>query len=447
MKQYNYVHFVGIGGISMSGIAKVLINNGVKVSGSDRSDSKIVSELRDMGATVYIGHNEENITNQDLVVHTAAVKSDNPELIAANRKGIQVVDRATILGWIMKDYKNAISVAGTHGKTTSTSMMAYILINAMVDPTVMVGGELDILGGNFRMGKSEYFVTESCEYCRSFLKFFPRYAMILNVEEDHLDYYKDIDDIIDAFSDFAAKVPQDGFVIVPNNNSNALKSVQKAQGKVVTFGTENADFTAQNISFNEYGYPSFDIAHNGEIITSVELNVPGLHNVINGVACAACAYCMGIDARYIKKGLEAFTGTKRRFEKKGYVNDALVIDDYAHHPTEIGVTLDAVSKINHNKLWCIFQPHTYTRTYTLFDEFVSVLSKVENLIIADIYAAREKDTGLVSAQQLADKIPGAKFMADFGEIEKFIRSNAQKGDIVMTIGAGNVVDIADDLVK
>lgn len=447
MKQYNYVHFVGIGGISMSGIAKVLINNGVKVSGSDRSESKAVEELRSMGAKVFIGHSEENISNQDLVVHTAAVKSDNPELIAAARLGIQVVDRATILGWIMQDFKNAISVAGTHGKTTSTSMMAYIMMKAMLDPTVMVGGELDILGGNFRMGKGEYFVTESCEYCRSFLKFFPRYAIVLNVEEDHLDYYKDIDDIIDAFSDFVNLVPDDGCVVIPRDSQNAMKCVKNYNGNIVTFGIENGDYTAKNITYNSYGYPTFDIMYNDQVVTQVSLNVPGLHNVLNAIACAACAVRMGIDARYIKEGLEGFTGTKRRFEKKGYVNGALVIDDYAHHPTEIAVTLDAVEKINHDKLWCIFQPHTYTRTYTLFDDFVSVLKKAENLIIADIYAAREKDTGVVSSKQLADNIPGAMFIKEFGEIEKFIRQNASVGDIVMTIGAGNVVDIADELVK
>ena len=447
MKQYNYVHFVGIGGISMSGIAKVLINNGVKVSGSDRSESKAVDELRSMGAKVFIGHSEENISNQDLVVHTAAVKSDNPELIAASRLGIQVVDRATILGWIMQDFKNAISVAGTHGKTTSTSMMAYILMKAMLDPTVMVGGELDILGGNFRMGNSEYFVTESCEYCRSFLKFFPKYAIVLNVEEDHLDYYKDIDDIIDAFSDFVNLVPSDGCVVVPRDSQNAMKCVKNYCGNVVTFGIENGDYTAKNIEYNSYGYPTFEILYNDEIITNVSLNVPGLHNVLNAVACAACAHRMGIEAKYIKEGLEGFTGTKRRFEKKGYVNGALVIDDYAHHPTEIAVTLDAVSKVNHDKLWCIFQPHTYTRTYTLFDDFVSVLKKADNLIIADIYAAREKDTGVVSSKQLSDNIPGSMFIKEFGEIEKYIRQNASVGDIVMTIGAGNVVDIADELVK
>lgn len=431
----------------MSGIAKVLLKNGVKVSGSDNNNSPAVEQLRSLGATVYIGHSEDNITNQDLVVHTAAVKSDNPELIAANRMGIQIVDRATILGWIMQDYENAISVAGTHGKTTSTSMMAYILMKAMADPTVMVGGHLDILNGNFRLGKSSYFVTESCEYCRSFLKFFPKYAIILNVEEDHLDYYKDIEDIIDAFTDFAAIVPSDGCVVVPKDDKNAIRCTLKANGRVVTFGAQNADYEAKNIQYNRYGYPEFDVYHKGEILLHTELNVPGLHNVMNATACVACAHQMGIESCYIKEGLEGFTGTKRRFEKKGYVNGALVIDDYAHHPTEIEVTLDAVSKMESNRFWCIFQPHTYTRTRSLFDDFVKVLSKADKLIITDIYAAREKDTGIVSAGQLASAIPGAMYIKDFADIESFIRANAKQGDIVMTMGAGNVVNIGEALVK
>ncbi len=431
----------------MSGIAKVLLKNGVKVSGSDNNDSKAVDELRSLGATVYIGHSEDNISNQDLVVYTAAVKADNPELIAANRKGIQVVDRAAILGWIMQDYQNAISVAGTHGKTTSTSMMAYILMKAMADPTVMVGGHLDILDGNFRLGKSSYFVTESCEYCRSFLKFFPKYAIILNVEEDHLDYYKDINDIIDAFTDFAAIVPEDGCIVVPKHDENAVKCVKKARGKVVTFGTENATYEAKNIEYNQYGYPQFDIIYDDEVLVHIELNVPGFHNVMNATACAACAIEMGIECRYVKEGLEAYTGTKRRFEKKGYVNGALVIDDYAHHPTEITATLEAVSKIKYNRFWCVFQPHTYTRTHSLFDDFATALAKADKLIVTDIYAAREKDNGLVSSGQLAAAIPGAMYIKDFADVESFIRANATEGDIVMTMGAGNVVSIAEELVK
>ena len=447
VKKYDYVHLVGIGGISMSGIAKVLMYNGTKVSGSDTGDGDILDELKDMGATIFCGHNASNIDNQNLVVYTAAVKDDNAELVEARKKGIETVDRATMLGWIMKDYKNAISVAGTHGKTTTTSMMAYILMEAMLDPTVMVGGELDILGGNFRMGASDYFVTESCEYCRSFLKFFPKVAMILNVEEDHLDYYKDIDDIIDAFADFAALVPPDGYVIAPSGDENAMKAAQNTKGTLLTFGWDKADFVPMNIEFNRFGYAKFDVAFKGSIITSIELNVAGRHNVLNATACVAASFAMGIDMAHVSGGLGKFSGTKRRFEKKGMFGGALVIDDYAHHPTEIKTTIDSVSRIDHNKAWFIFQPHTYTRTYTLFDEFVKVLSGVENLIIADIYAAREKDTGLVSSKQLADAIDGAIYIDSFDKIENYIRENASSGDVVITVGAGNVVKIGENLVK
>ena len=447
MKEFKYVHFVGIGGISMSGIAKVLLNSGIKVSGSDSGDNAVLDELRQMGATIFNGHNSSNINDQDLVVYTAAVKDDNPELKESRARGIQTVDRATMLGWIMKDYKHAISVAGTHGKTTTTSMMAYILVEAMLDPTVMVGGELDLLGGNFRMGNSDYFVTESCEYCRSFLKFFPKTAIILNVEEDHLDYYKDLDDIIDAFSDFAALVPDDGFVVIPSDSENAKKSVTNAKGKIITFGMENADYIPSDIKFNRFGYASFDVIKNGELFTSIELSVPGVHNVLNAVACLAAADAMGIDKESATRGLSKFTGTKRRFEKKGMYNGALVIDDYAHHPTEIATTIDSLSRIDHNKAWFIFQPHTYTRTHTLFDDFVKVLSGLENVIIADIYAAREKDTGIVSSKKLADAIDSALYLGGFDKIEAFLRENVTEGDVVLTVGAGDVVKISENLVK
>ena len=358
VKKYEYVHLVGIGGISMSGIAKVLMHNGTKVSGSDTGDGAVIDELKNMGATVFCGHCASNIDNQDLVVYTAAVKDDNPELIEARSRGIETVDRATMLGWIMKDYANAISVAGTHGKTTTTSMMAYILTEALLDPTVMVGGELDLLGGNFRMGNSEYFVTESCEYCRSFLKFFPKIAMILNVEEDHLDYYRDIDDIIDAFGDFAALVPEDGFVIAPSESENAMKAVKSIKGGLLTFGLKYAEFYPENIELNRFGYGRFDVCRNNCKIASIELSVPGKHNILNATACVAAAYAMNIDMAYVEKALGKFTGTKRRFEKKGMCNGALVIDDYAHHPTDIKTTIDPVRRIDHNKAWVIFLPHT-----------------------------------------------------------------------------------------
>jgi len=425
----------------MSGIAKVLLNNGIKVSGSDISRSETVKELEDLGAKIYLGHNAENITTQDLVVYTSAVKDDNPEIITAKEKGIELIDRATMLGRIMKNYQTAISVAGTHGKTTATSMLAYIMLSACMDPTIMVGGKLDGINGNLRIGKSEYFLTETCEYMRNFLKFFPTVAIILNVEEDHLDYYKDIDDIIDAFHDFANLVPENGVVIVNKESEDAVKSVRNITAPVYTFGFDDADFSAKNISFSKFGYPSFEIHENGNKIMDIKLSVTGMHNVLNATGVALAAVKMGIDKKYIEKGLAEFTGTKRRFEKKGFVNGALVIDDYAHHPTEIAATLKAVENIDHKHVWCIFQPHTYTRTYSLLNEFAAELSNAENVIITDIFAAREKDTGLVSSKDLADKIAGSVYLHTFDEIADFIKKNASEGDIVLTMGAGNVCDI------
>lgn len=442
-----YVHFIGIGGISMSGIAKILLNNGIKVSGSDMTESDSVLELRSLGADVKIGHNKENITNQDLVVYTSAVHDDNPEIIAAKEKGIDLIDRATMLGLIMKDYKNAISVAGTHGKTTATSMFAYILLKAQTDPTIMVGGKLDGIDGNLRIGNSDYFITETCEYMRNFLKFFPKVAVILNVEEDHLDYYKDIDDIIDAFTSFCNLVPDDGIIVVNKENDNSVISAKSAGAKVYTFGFEGADFSAKNITYSQYGYPSFDIYEGEEIVLHLDLSVVGIHNVLNATACALAALKMGIDKTAVKEGLEAFTGTKRRFEKKGFVNGALVIDDYAHHPTEISATIKALKNVNHKKEWCIFQPHTYTRTISLLDDFAKALSEIDNVIITDIFAAREKDTGIVHAKDLADKIEGSVYIKDFEDIAKYIKENAKDGDIVLTMGAGNVYEIGETVTK
>lgn len=431
----------------MSGIAKVLLNNGVRVSGSDIRESDTLEELRRDGAQVSVGHSASNITNQTLVVYTSAVKEDNPEIVAAREKGIELIDRAAMLGRIMKEYKKAVSVAGTHGKTTATSMLAYIMLSAGLDPTVMVGGKLDGIDGNLRIGKSEYFLTETCEYMRNFLKFFPRAAVILNVEEDHLDYYRDIDDITDAFHSFAMLVPEDGFVVVNKGSANAMRSVENIKAKVYTFGYEDADFTAENISFSSCGCPSFDICSNGERLMEISLGVVGRHNVLNAAAAALTAVKMGIDLGSVKKGLEAFGGTKRRFEKKGFVNGALVIDDYAHHPTEIKATLDALKQVEHKRVWCIFQPHTYTRTYSLFNDFVKALSGAGNVILTDIYAAREKDTGLVSSRELSEKIEGSVYIKDFEEIADYIRKNAKEGDIVLTMGAGNVCDIAPMLTQ
>ncbi len=441
MYRLNYVHFIGIGGVSMSAIAKVLINNGVKVSGSDRNVTKVTKELEAMGATVFASHCAENIKNPDLVVYTAAIQADNPELVKAKSCGIKTITRAEMLGEIMKGYSRAISVAGTHGKTTATSMLAYVLMKAKLDPTIMVGGELDIIDGNFRQGKSDYFVTESCEYCRSFLSFSPTVAIVLNVDCDHLDYYKNLDDIKDAFRDFISIVPKDGVLVVCADCKNTMDCLGKAQAKPITYGINNGEYRATNISFDSFGYPTFTIEKDGKKLATLTLNVVGNHNVLNATAIFAASVNMGIEIKYIKEGLEGFKGTKRRFEKKGYTNGALIIDDYAHHPAEIEATLKSIEQIKHNASWCIFQPHTYTRTKSLFDDFARVLGGFDNVIITDIYAAREKDTGIVSAKELADAIDHAIYIKNFEEIARYIKKNAQQNDIVITMGAGNVVDI------
>lgn len=427
----------------MSAIAKVLLHNGVRVSGSDSGEGKATEELKSLGATVFCGHSEDNIKNPDLVVYTAAIKDDNPELKKARDMGIKTVARSKMLGTIMKEYKKAISVAGTHGKTTTTSMMTYVLMKANLDPTVMVGGELDIIDGNFKIGNSEYFLTESCEYCRSFLDFFPTVGIILNVEEDHLDYYRDIDDIKDAFSDFANLIPEDGVLVALADSPNVSDCIKNTKATPITYGFEKGDYRAKNITFDDFGYPTFDIYKNDEKVETLTLSVVGRHNVLNATGVYAASIAMGISKDAIKEGIEAFSGTKRRFEKKGKCNGALIIDDYAHHPTEIAATFDSVKKIKHNTVWCVFQPHTYTRTKALFDDFSKVLSKVDRMILTDIYAAREKDTGEVSSKMLSDSIDGSIYIKDFSEIADFLKKNASKGDIIITMGAGNVVDICD----
>ncbi|MBR2476892.1 MAG: UDP-N-acetylmuramate--L-alanine ligase [Clostridia bacterium] len=447
MHLYKKVHFIGIGGISMSALAKILISNGVEVSGSDITPTPITEELASMGAKICIPHCYDCIEDPDIIVYTSAIKDDNPEMCAAKDKGITLVERAAMVGNIMRSCSTAVAVAGTHGKTTTTSMMAYTMISANLDPTVMVGGELDILKGNLRIAKSGYMVTEACEYCRNFLQFAPRIGMILNIEADHLDYYRDLDDVIDAFSSFSALIPEDGVLVINGDDENCLKAAKSAKCPVIKVGIKNGDYKAENIAYDKFGYPSFDITKDGNKIMSLTLNVVGEHNIYNSLCAVAATLAMTDDAKAIKAGLEKFTGTKRRFEKKGEANGILIVDDYAHHPTEIKATLSAVSKIQSGKIWCVFQPHTYTRTKTLFDDFATALADAENLVIADIYAAREKDTGLVHAKDLADAIDGAVYISGFENIAEYFTQNAKAGDIILTMGAGDIFKVGEILLN
>ena len=447
------VFFIGIGGISMSALAEILKNDGYLVAGSDFKDSDMVRELVASGIPVAIGHSAQNVQDAGLVVYTAAIKQDNPELVHAKELGIPCVERATLLGAMMKNYKYPVAVSGTHGKTTATSMLSHILCEGDKDPTILVGGVLPLIGGNMRDGGKDYFVTEACEYCGSFLKFFPLYSIILNIEEDHLDFFKDIDDIIDCFSAFVQKTPKNGAVIANFDDEEVIRAVKNSPAKVVSYSLNCADcdYTVTNLLFNENAFSEFDVLYKGKEYISIKLSVPGIHNVSNALAVIAAASLLGVEKEGIKKGLLSYKGTNRRFEYKGEVNGAKIYDDYAHHPTEIMATLSAAKATGAKRIRCVFQPHTYTRSLALKDDFAKSFFDCDELIVTDIFAARERDTGLIHSKDLAEAInensKNAKYMKDFSEIEKYFRETAHEGDIIFTMGAGDVYKIGENLIK
>lgn len=448
------VHFIGIGGISMSGLAEILIKAGFKVTGSDMKASEITNQLADMGALINIGQRASNITDSvELVVYTAAIHDDNEEFQEVKRRGIPMLTRAQLLGQIMENYKYSIAVSGTHGKTTTTSMLSYILIDGDTDPTISVGGILDSIGGNIRVGKSDYFVTEACEYTNSYHEFKPFISIILNVDADHLDFFKDIDAIADSFHVFATKTPEEGLVIVNGDMKYYDTVVEGLKCRVVTFGKGAQNkYSAANIRFDEFGHPTYTLVADGKEITDITLSVFGEHNVYNSLSAIAAALELGLSMDVIKQGLSECVGAERRFEYKGTILDNVrVMDDYAHHPTEISATLSAAANTDYNELWCVFQPHTYSRTKALFNEFAEALKVCDHVIVADIYAAREKDDGTVSSKMLADKIAeygtDAFYLPTFDDIENYLLKNCKKNDLLITMGAGNVYSIGEDLIK
>ncbi|WP_459479840.1 UDP-N-acetylmuramate--L-alanine ligase [Clostridium saccharoperbutylacetonicum] len=442
------IHFIGIGGISMSGLAAVLLNNGFKVSGSDFKDSPMLDKLKTLGAEVYIGHKRENIKDADLVVYTAAIPSDNPELLEAQEKNITLMDRAEFLGQIMKGHKYNVAITGTHGKTTCTSMLSHVTLADDLDPTILVGGELDAIGGNFRIGKSDYFLVEACEYKRSFLKFFPYVGIILNIDADHLDCYKDIDEIADTFLKFSKLIPNDGYLVGCIDDFRVKEILLKANCNTLSYGfSDDADVTAKNIIFNKNGCATFDVYKGNKNLFTLTLNVPGKHNILNALASTCVSLIFEISADSIIEGLSKCKGAHKRFEYKGELNGVTVIDDYAHHPTEIQATLSTAKQIDHNKTYCIFQPHTYTRTKALFDEFTECFNDTDELILMDIYAAREKNTGLVSSDELGDALrkKGIKCtnVHSHDEALNYVKSKLTAGDLLLTVGAGDVVIVGE----
>ena len=400
---------------------------------------------------MYIGHKRENLQNVDLVVYTAAIPNSNPEILEAKEKNIELMDRAEFLGYIMKGHKYNVAVAGTHGKTTTTSMLSHVTLKADLDPTILVGGELDIIDGNFKIGNSEYFITEACEYKESFLRFSPSVGIILNIDADHLDYYRDLNHIKEAFVKFINIIPNDGYLIACAEDKNVQDVIKSAKCNVITYGFNTGDIRANNISFDKKGHPTFTVTENNKDLFEVTLNTTGKHNILNALSVIANSLIFEIPEEAIKEGLLECSGAHKRFEHKGEFNGATIIDDYAHHPVEIKATLDTANLIPHNKVYVVFQPHTYTRTKTLFDEFTTCFEKADELLLMDIYAAREKDTGLVSSNELGDAIRKTGLnctnVHSHEEAAEYLKKVAKDTDLILTVGAGDVVKVADLILK
>ena len=441
LKPGKRVHMVGIGGVSMRPLALVLKDRGITVTGSDMNASASTDELEAHGISVAIGHRGENIVGADCIVRTAAAHNDNPEIAAARAAGIPVFERAQAWGMIMREYQNAVCVSGTHGKTTTTSMVTHVMMEAQKDPTVMIGGALPLLGAGHRVGGGDTIVLESCEYCDSFLNFYPTLAIILNVEADHLDYFKDLADVEKSFRAFA-ELSTNG-ILANGDDQNTMDTL--AGLDFITFGIgEHNRIRAVNISDD---WSEFDILCDGAHYAHMKLAVFGKHNTMNALAAAGAGWMLGVSGEDAANGLATFTGAGRRMEKKGEFNGAMVYDDYSHHPGELAVMIDSLRLQNYKRIVVAFQPHTYTRTHAFFDEFVRELKRVDVCVVAEIYAARERNTIGISSRDLVAQIPGATYCETLPQVTEFLRQNAQPGDIVLTVGAGDIYRAGEALVK
>ncbi len=447
------IHFIGIGGISMSGLAEILFAEGFSVSGSDAHESELTRRLASLGITVMYGQRASNIHDgTKLVVYTAAIREDNPEFVRVKELGIPMMSRAELLGQIMDNYRRSIAVAGTHGKTTTTSMISQILLTAQCDPTITVGGILPALGGNLRVGRSDLFVSEACEYTNSFHCFYPKYSIILNVEAEHLDFFKDIQDVRNSFRHFAENTKSDGVLILSGDIPDYEELVRGLPAKVITFGTgEGCEFTPADVSFDGQACASFTAMRQGEPVLDVTLHVPGMHNVTNALAAIALSLELGLPKEAIRQGLLSFGGADRRFQYKGTVQGVTVIDDYAHHPTEIRATLAAAAAYPHKRIVLVFQPHTYSRVKAFLDDFAEVLSLADVVVLADVYAAREKNIYGVSSQDILSRLRerdvDCHYFPSFSEIEDYLKKICMNGDLLITMGAGDIVTVAEDFLE
>ncbi len=443
LKPGMHAHLVGIGGVSMRPLGLVLRSMGMQISGSDMNASVSTDELISKGIAVSIGHRAENIAGADCVIRTAAAHNDNPEIAAARASGIPIFERAQAWGHIMRAYRHAICVSGTHGKTTTTSMLTHIFMQAQRDPTVMIGGTLPLLGAGHRVGHGDTIILESCEYCNSFLNFFPTTAVVLDIDADHLDFFKDLQDVERSFRRFVDLVPKDGLIVANGDDENTRDALAGLEYLRFGFGAGN-DVRGENFSPD---YHSFDVICGGALYCHVSLGVIGRHNALNALAACAVAWRFGIAPEACARALESFHGAGRRMEFKGRYHGADVYDDYAHHPGELHALLEAARSMGYQRVICAFQPHTYSRTKALFADFVRELSVVDLAVLTDIYAAREQNMVGVSSRELSEQIPGSVYCPGLPQLTQYLAKIAQPGDLILTVGAGDVYKAGEKLLK
>ena len=452
LRNYKHIHMIGIGGVSMSGIAEILKYWGFTVTGSDANYSPIIKRLQKNGIYARVGNDFENLSKSDIVVYSAAIKQDDPEMVKARQLGIPTIERADFLGKITSCFEDTICVSGTHGKTTTTSMISCCFLEADTDPNIQVGAILKEIDGNYRVGNSDYFILEACEYVESFLKFNPKAEIILNIDNDHLDYFKTFDNIKNAFVKYVNLLPKDGLLVLNADDTDCLDLRKHSASMTITYGIKNeyANFIAKNISFDKNGFPTFDVYHNGNFYATIKLSVAGIHNVSNSLACIALCDYYKLPKMNIKDALSKFTGASRRLEYKGIFNGASVFDDYAHHPTEIKATANSIKNKEFNNSWVVFQPHTYSRTKALLDDFAKALINFDNIIVTDIYAAREENIYNISSQDLVNKIQAlgkkAIYISDFNNITNYLKNHVLEDDIVITLGAGTITNLSKYLI-
>ena len=453
IKKHKNIFMIGIGGISMSGIAHILTKWGFNVSGSNNESNSMTEELLNSGINVYIPHDYKNIKDDiDLVIYTAAIKSDNKELVHANLLNIKTMERGEFLGELTKLFNDTIGISGTHGKTTTTSMVSECFLASKLDPTIQVGSVLKSINGNYRVGNSDYFIIEACEYKDSYLNFKQKSAIVLNIDNDHLDYFKNFDNIKKSFKEYVSHLPKNGLLVLNGDDKNCLELALNTKAKVITYGfNDNNNYVAKNISFNDLGYGEYDLYNKGKFIDHINLNVVGKHNISNSLACAALCLNYGIKIDFIKEGLKNYTGAGRRFEYKGLFKNAKVYDDYGHHPTEVKAVSDSILNKKYNKSWVIFEPHTYTRVKNHALSFAKSLINFDNIIIVDIYAAREVNTYNVSENDIIDELKklgkDSIHISDYNKIKDYLSTRVEKDDLILTLGAGYITKLSDLLVN